>query len=334
MTKAPHASQRSRSGVEVNASGQSAAGELDGVAATRHRSLVLALATLTGIGLYFVAGLRDPTAWAGFAIASIVALLASARLFANDATKARAALEIESASSASGPSEGESTPAVDPDQVDYLRALRHEFRTPLNAVLGFSDVLLSGIDGEVSASQREDLEIIRASGIRLRLLLDSALDISQLAEGQLRLDIDRVDIRDLVERAAAEAGQLWSNKRQAQCELPEVHWFAEVDEARLRRSILVLADFLAAVQRDAQISMSLRSSDDHLAIEIRAEPSGHQPLDVLPTTAEVLAAEDATRIRQWPVAVTSELIGRHGGSLYHGSSPARFRIRLPVGEGA
>ena len=44
------------------------------------------------------------------------------------------------------------------EEADYLTALRHEFRTPLNAVLGFSDVLLSGIDGEVNESQREDLE--------------------------------------------------------------------------------------------------------------------------------------------------------------------------------
>jgi hypothetical protein len=319
----------------VSVGGERAGGKLGEVAATRHRSLVLTLATLTGIGLFFIAGLRDPTAWSGFAIATIVALVVSARLFTNDAANAteRAEPEVEPAAPPSGWSEAEAAAPVDPDQVDYLRALRHEFRTPLNAVLGFSDVLLSGIDGEVNASQREDLEIIRASGIRLRLLLDSALDISQLAEGQLRLDIDRVDVGELVGRAVAEAGQLWSNKREAHFELPQRDCVAEVDEARFRRCLLVLADFLANAERDAEISMSLWSLQDYLAIEIKAEPSGPQSLDSLPTTAEVLAAEDATRIRQWPVAVTSELIGRHGGFLYHGGAPMRFQIRLPVREG-
>jgi len=218
-----------------------------------------------------------------------------------------------------------------PDEVDYLMALRHEFRTPLNAVLGFSDVLLSGIDGDVNDSQREDLEIIRASGIRLRILLDTALDLSQLAGGELRLDEDRADVRELVARVAVEAAQLWSNKRTAGCTLPEGPCITDVDEARLRRSILVLADFLATDHRDADIGLSLVLSDDHIVIEVTAEPSDRQTLGAIPTPAEVLASEDATEIRRWPVAVTSEVIARHQGSLYHGSAPSRFLIRLPLG---
>jgi K+-sensing histidine kinase KdpD len=219
---------------------------------------------------------------------------------------------------------------TDLDEVDYLMALRHEFRTPLNAVLGFSDVLLSGIDGDVSDSQREDLEIIRGSGIRLRILLDSALDLSQLSTGELRLNAERVDVRELVARVAEEAGQLWSNKRTARCTLPRDACITSVDESRLRRSILVLADFLAADQRDADIALTLALSGDYLTIEVVADPSTGPTLGTLPTPAEILASEDAMEIRRWPVAVTSEVIARHEGSLYHGDSPSRFRIRLPL----
>ena len=284
------------------------------------------------MGLYFVAGLRDPTAWAGFGIGCIVALLVPPRLMLGTMAQGVPEPPADSIEPEYAQTDADAEASAHSDQVGYLQALRHEFRTPLNAVLGFSDVLLSGIDGEVNASQREDLEIIRASGMRLRLLLDSALDISQLAEGRLRLDVDRVDVRELVTRSAGEAGQLWSNKRAARLDVPEVDCFAELDEARLRRSILVLADYLATAHRDAEISMSLRASHDHLGIEVNAESSEHQSFDALPTTAEVLAAEDASKIREWPLAVTSELIAEHGGSLYYGSSPARFRIRLPVGE--
>jgi hypothetical protein len=224
---------------------------------------------------------------------------------------------------------GQSVQSSD-DDVDYLMALRHEFRTPLNAVLGFSDVLLSGIDGEVNDSQREDLEIIRASGIRLRILLDSALDLSQIVDGELRLDADRTDVRDLVARVAVEAGQLWSNKRTAGCTLPDGPCIAAVDEARLRRSILVLADFLATDHRDANIGLSVVLSEGHVAIEVTADPSDRLTIDALPTPAEILASEDANEIRRWPVAVTSEVIARHGGSLYHGHAPSRFLIRLPL----
>jgi K+-sensing histidine kinase KdpD len=214
-------------------------------------------------------------------------------------------------------------------EVDYLTALRHEFRTPLNAVLGFSDVLLSGIDGELNESQREDLEIIRASGIRLKLLIDSALDLSQLAGDKLLLNADPIDVRELVARVVSEAGQLWSNKRSAKCVLPEEACTSEGDESRLRRSILVLADFLATDHRDSDIELSLARSEAYLAIEITAGSSDLLSFDALPTTSDVLASEDASEIRRWPVAVTAELISRHQGSLYHGSSPSRFLVRLP-----
>ncbi len=306
------------------------------------RPVVWALALLTGLGLFFVAGMQGVGSWLAFSVATMVALFASERASNAPPRSRREDLSVrpaerngsQSAASSTSQRPSEAPFGTGPDDVDYLRALRHEFRTPLNAVLGFADVLLSGIDGEVNASQREDLEIIRASGIRLRILLDSALDISQLAEGELRLDLDRVDIGELVGRAAREAGQLWSNKRLPDCILPEGAFFAAADEGRLRRSVLVLADFLATSHRDASIRIALRPSEDHLAIELTAEPAERQSLDALPTTAEVLAAEDAMTIRQWPVAVTSDLIGRHGGSLYHGSAPVRFRIRLPNSESA
>jgi len=299
------------------------------------------LAVLTGLGLFLLAGSRDLGSLACFALASVGAMFgvlwavrSALSVGAERAGSESADDRTDEAGDAPEPVAPDATRTRDVrselDDVDSLMALRHEFRTPLNAVLGFADVLLSGIDGEVNDSQREDLEIIRGSGIRLRILLDSALDLSQLASRELRLNLERVDVRELVSRVAVEAGQLWSNKRIARCTLPPEPCIAEVDEARLRRSILVLADFLATDQRNAEIALTLAPSVGHLVIEVSADPSGRLTLDALPTPAEILASEDATEIRRGPVAVTSEVIARHGGSLYHGDAPSRFRIRLPL----
>ena len=311
------------------------------IAMARFGAYAAAIALLTGLGLFFLAGVRIAESWGWFALASFGAIVAAAWSIrsalgpgADGVRLPREDPEAAETEPSVGPAHGQVTPSAqlqpEPDEVDYLMALRHEFRTPLNAVLGFSDVLLSGIDGEVNDSQREDLEIIRASGIRLRILLDSALDLSQLAGGELRLDADRADVRELLARVAVEAGQLWSNKRRAGCTLPDRPCIIDVDEARLRRSILVLADFLATDHRDADIGLSLVLTDDHIAIEAIADPSDRMTLGALPTPAEVLASEDATEIRRWPVAVASEVIARHEGSLYHGDAPSRFVIRLPL----
>jgi signal transduction histidine kinase len=302
------------------------------------------LAALTALGLFFFAGIHGAESWGWFAVATLGGVLGvvwSARSALDSGGErvvpesAEPSVAEPEPSMANVASDAHLSPEArsQSEEVDHLTALRHEFRTPLNAVLGFSDVLLSGIDGEVNDSQREDLEIIRASGMRLRILLDSALDLSQLAGGELRLDAERTDVRALIARAAGEAGQLWSNKRVAGCTLPEGSCIAEVDEARLRRSILVLADFLATDHREATIALSLAPTDDHLAIEVTAEPSDRLSLGALPTPVEVLASEDATEIRRWPLAVTSEIIARHDGSLYHGDAPSRFLIRLPLRGG-
>lgn len=316
--------------------------EVRRIATVRFMAYTLFLALLTGLGLFFVAGVRGAESGSLFALASLGAIIGvtwSIRSALASGSEVEGSESHDTGVAEPAPSVGAVPEAeavvshsveLEPDGVDYLMALRHEFRTPLNAVLGFSDVLLSGIDGAVNDSQREDLEIIRASGIRLRILLDSALDLSQIADGDLRLDADRADVCGLVARVAVEAGQLWSNKRTAGCTLPEGPCFTAVDEARLRRSILVLADFLATDHRDAAIALSLALSDDHVAIEVTADPSDGLTLGALPTPAEVLASEDATEIRRWPVAVTSEVIARHDGSLYHGDSPSRFLIRLPL----
>lgn len=314
--------------------------ELRRVVTTRFAAYAASLAILTGLGLWFVAGVRGAESWGWFIFAALLGVLGSAwgvrsaigRPAERQAPKPEASGFSVSRSTMSSipPTEAYAAESsVEPDDVDYLMSLRHEFRTPLNAVLGFSDVLLSGIDGHVNESQREDLEIIRASGIRLRILLDSALDLSQLSGGELRVGAERTDVRELVARVATEAGQLWSNKRRATCTLPEESCVTDADEARLRRSILVLADFLATDHRDADIRLSLNRSGEHFAIEITADPSERSTIDSLPTPAEILASEDANEIRRWPVAVTSEVIARHQGSLYHGHQPSRFLIRIP-----
>ena len=309
------------------------------VVTARFVALAVVLSLVMGLGLFLVAGVRGTDSWSLFALACLAGVVGVAwRVRAalgpspdGVGSEVRPAIDGEPRLSSGPVAEEEiARSATDPDGVDDLMALRHEFRTPLNAVLGFSDVLLSGIDGEVNDSQREDLEIIRGSGIRLRVLLDSALDLSQIASGELRLDLDRADVRELVARVAVEAGQLWSNKRTAMCTLPEAACFTSVDEARVRRSILVLADFLATEHRDANIALSVALSGDHVSIEVSAHPSDGLTLVALPTPAEVLASEDAMEVRRWPVAVTSEVVARHHGSLYHGDAPSRFRIRLPL----
>jgi len=73
------------------------------------------------------------------------------------------------------------------ERAQFLAALSHELRTPLNSILGFTQVLLSGLDGPLSAGQQEDLEAIASAGDYLSTLVREVLDTSAETTGELEV---------------------------------------------------------------------------------------------------------------------------------------------------
>ncbi|MBL8743755.1 MAG: HAMP domain-containing histidine kinase [Myxococcales bacterium] len=102
---------------------------------------------------------------------------------------------------------------VDEERLEFLAGLSHELRTPMNAILGFSHVLESGVDGPLSGDARESVEIIRTSGEHLRTLIDDILDLSALESGELKLTKRAVDVRRIAEEVVREATALARHKQ-------------------------------------------------------------------------------------------------------------------------
>jgi signal transduction histidine kinase/CheY-like chemotaxis protein len=68
---------------------------------------------------------------------------------------------------------------------EFLAGMSHELRTPLNGVLGMLDIAL---DGELSASQREDLETAKELGLSLLALVNDILDLAKIEAGKMTLE--------------------------------------------------------------------------------------------------------------------------------------------------
>jgi signal transduction histidine kinase len=77
----------------------------------------------------------------------------------------------------------------------FMANVSHEFRTPLNAIVGYADLLQKKISDE---KQKKELATIAASGRGLALLVDSILDLSRLEAGDTQLDVGATDIRTLI----------------------------------------------------------------------------------------------------------------------------------------
>jgi signal transduction histidine kinase len=100
--------------------------------------------------------------------------------------------------------------AADRDRAAFLGAVSHELRSPLNAILGFADILVTEVDGPLSPEAREEVDQIRGSGKHLLDLINDILELSALESGQLRLSRGKVDLGavawDVVREAAGLVG--------------------------------------------------------------------------------------------------------------------------------
>ncbi len=82
---------------------------------------------------------------------------------------------------------------------DFLANMSHELRTPLNSIIGFSRVMLKGIDGPLTEMQEQDLQTIYNSGSHLLGLINDILDQAKMNAGKMDLHKDYFDIKPVVE---------------------------------------------------------------------------------------------------------------------------------------
>lgn len=96
---------------------------------------------------------------------------------------------------------------------EFLAAIAHELRTPLSALLGFSELLVSGSAGPLSDEQRQYAGQIHASGQHLLALTNDVLDWGKLEAGQMVLRPMRMALRECVDEVLAAILPLSGDKR-------------------------------------------------------------------------------------------------------------------------
>jgi signal transduction histidine kinase len=91
---------------------------------------------------------------------------------------------------------------------EFLANMSHEFRTPLNAILGYTAMLLGGVNGELTAAQRRNLSRVDSNGKHLLAIINDILDIARIEAGKMPVHIGEVDLTELVREVTAEIDPL------------------------------------------------------------------------------------------------------------------------------
>jgi len=123
----------------------------------------------------------------------------------------------------------------------FLANMSHEFRTPLNAILGYTSMLLQGISGDLPPAQRKSLARIDSSAHHLLALINDILDISRIEAGKMPIHVGKFAITDLISEIVAEVEPIVSRTRltlmrEIDAGLPLV----ETDRAKVKQVVINL----------------------------------------------------------------------------------------------
>ncbi len=87
----------------------------------------------------------------------------------------------------------------------FLANISHELRTPMNAILGYAELIAEGIYGPTTHEQQAGLQGIEESGRNLLTLINQILDLSKVESGKLEVYVTEEAVHDIVQSVAAEA---------------------------------------------------------------------------------------------------------------------------------
>jgi signal transduction histidine kinase len=85
----------------------------------------------------------------------------------------------------------------------FLANMSHELRTPMNAIIGYTDLLLDEVDGPVNEEQEKSLKKVATNAKHLMQLINDVLDISKIESGKMNLELGEVVVDEVVQRSIA-----------------------------------------------------------------------------------------------------------------------------------
>ncbi len=86
----------------------------------------------------------------------------------------------------------------------FLANMSHEFRTPLNAMLGYTSMLLQGVSGSLEPGAKRHLARVESNGRHLLTIINEILDISRIEAGRMPLQLSRFNVPELIGEVKAE----------------------------------------------------------------------------------------------------------------------------------
>jgi len=162
----------------------------------------------------------------------------------------------------------------------FFANMSHELRSPLNSIIGYTELLLDGVDGPVNTEQDGDLKRILAASRYLLKLINNILDMTRIEAGRMGMEIQPFDARALVTEALDTITPLAYRK--------SLHLRADIaeglatfisDRDKLKQVLINLLANAVKFTDEGEVVCSARRDEGRLVVEVRDTGIGISPQD-------------------------------------------------------
>ncbi len=234
-------------------------------------------------------------------------------------------------------------------KANFLSMITHELRSPLNAINGYLDLTLTGIAGELNEQQRDFLQRARAGSEHLYALVEDLLLVSRADAGQMRLNRELTNIREIVANAVEEL-ELMASDNAININVDIAYDFPPIyaDPVRIQQVLRnLLSNSLRFTPQGGNVTISARiisrtppdsPEEQQKVVEVEIRDTGygiapeHQQ-HIFERFYQVMPAEASRSGGQGlGLAIVKMIVELHGGQVAVESAPGQgsvFTFTLP-----
>ncbi|MCC6300206.1 MAG: GAF domain-containing protein [Anaerolineales bacterium] len=224
----------------------------------------------------------------------------------------------------------------------FLANMSHELRTPLNSILGFSDVILEGLNGPLTENMDNDVRLIQKNGQHLLHLINDVLDMAKIESGKMNLNPEKFKVHSVLDEVVSITSTFASDKSLALLidEKSDREIAIYADNTRLRQVMINLVNNAIKFTERGQVTLLAAPMDGaRVLISVKDTGIGISP-DELETVFQEFTQVDTSTTRKaggtgLGLPISRRLVEMHGGRLWAESAGVEgegstFFVELPV----
>jgi PAS domain S-box-containing protein len=221
---------------------------------------------------------------------------------------------------------------------EFLASMSHELRTPINALIGYSALLLDGVLGDVNPKQRDALSRGRAAAEHLLALINDILDLAKIEAGKMPLHLEDVLLRDVTLEVTQQIEPMVRKKQldfgiDVAPDCPVIY----TDRTKIKQILLNLLSNAVKFTNHGRVSVEAQCAPGGVRIDVVDTGIGIRPVD-LQAIWEDFRQVDQSRTREFGgtglgLSITRKLLERLGGSVTVQSrygEGSTFSVYLPL----